>query len=329
MIDRKLPFESINREILVKKESSTSPKYGCDPSKRPVPKLIENGIVNLDKPAGPTSHQVSAYLKQILGLSKAGHSGTLDPNVTGVLPVCLLGATKAVHTLLSAGKEYVCVMHMHKELTETEVRNACAAFSGKIKQLPPVKSAVKRQIREREIYYLDIMEIEGKDVLFRTGVQGGTYIRKLVDDIGKKVGGAHMAELRRTKAGPFKEDTLATLQDVADAWHYYKSQGNDKFIRKIVQPVENGIVHLPKIWIVDSAVDTISHGASLKIPGISKLESGINKEDTVAVLTLKGELVCYGTARMTSDEIMEAHRGMAVKTERVFMDRGTYPKTEI
>ncbi len=323
-----LPFETVKRQILVRREAETSEKFGCDPHKRAVADLIENGIVNIDKPAGPTSHQVSAYVKQILQINKAGHSGTLDPNVTGVLPVGLSGATKIVHVLLSAGKEYICLMHVHKDLSPAEIMNASNKFLGKIQQLPPVKSAVKRQVRERSIYYLDIMEIEQKDVLFRVGCQAGTYIRKLTDDIGKVIGGAHMAELRRTKAGPFREDSLCTLQDLSDAYHYWKEDGNEKYIRKVIQPVENATKHLPKIWVLDSAVDSITHGASLKVPGISKVESGINKGDVSAIMTLKGELVCYGEAQISSTQMLE-DRGLAVKTERVFLKVGTYPKQEI
>ncbi len=327
MVECKLPFELVKRELLVRRDAETSVKYGCYYGKRPAEMLIENGIVNVDKPAGPTSHQASAYAKQILGLKKAGHSGTLDPNVTGVLPVGLSGSTKIVHVLLTAGKEYVCLMHTHKLLPEEEIRAVCSRFSGKIKQIPPVRSSVKRQLREREIYYLDIMEIDGKDVLFRVGCQAGTYIRKLVDDMGRLVGGAHMAELRRTKAGPFGESTLATLQDLSDAYHYWKNEGNERFLRRVVQPVENAVEHLPKIWVLDSAVDSLAHGSSLKVPGIAKLESGISPENLIAVLTLKGELVCYGTARMTSKDML-GEKGIAVRTERVFMKPGVYPRIE-
>ncbi|MBI4438347.1 RNA-guided pseudouridylation complex pseudouridine synthase subunit Cbf5 [Candidatus Woesearchaeota archaeon] len=327
MSERKLPFEIEHRAVLVRRDSDSSEKFGGNPFERQVGELIESGIVNIDKPAGPTSHQVSAYVKQILGLHKAGHAGTLDPNVTGVLPVGLAASTKIVHVLLTAGKEYVCMMHVHKELSEDAIREACSAFLGKIKQLPPIKSAVKRQLRERNIYYLDVLEVDGKDVLFRVGCQAGTYIRKLVDDIGKKIGGAHMSELRRTKAGPFGEDSLATLQDLADAFHYFREEGNDRYLRRIIQPVENGVKHVPKVWILDSAVDSITHGASLKVPGIAKLETGIEPGDIVAVMTLKGELVCYGTALVDSKGML-GDRGIAVKTERVFMKRGVYPRIE-
>ncbi len=324
-----LPFEEIKRKILVRKKSVTSSKFGCDPNNRPVKELINYGIVNIDKPPGPTSHQVSAYLQKILNISKAGHSGTLDPGVTGVLPIATGRATRVVQTLLKAGKEYVGLMHIHKEISEHEIYQVCNEFVGKIMQMPPIKSAVKRKLRERQIYYFDIIEIDSQDVLFKVGCQAGTYIRKLVHDIGQKLGcGAHMAELRRTKAGPFNENTnLVTLQDLTDAFYYYKEEGNEKYLGYCIQPIENAVKHLPKIYVLDSAVDSLCHGANLNVPGISKLESGITMQDIVAVMTLKGELICYGTAKLDSEEML-GNKGLAVKTEKVFMLPGTYPMIE-
>jgi len=324
-----LPFEKIKRKILVRKKSVSSSKFGCDPNNRPIKELINYGVVNIDKPAGPTSHQISAYVQKILDISKAGHSGTLDPGVTGVLPIALGRATKIVQILLKAGKEYVGLMHIHKEIPEHEIYNICNEFVGKIMQMPPIKSSVKRQLRPRQVYYFDIVEINGKDVLFRVGCEAGTYIRKLVHDIGQKLGsGAHMVELRRTRAGPFNESTnLVTLQDLTDAFYYYKEEGNKKYLKYCIQPVEKAVEHLPKIYVLDSAVDSLCHGANLNVPGISNLESGITLGDIVAVMTLKGELICYGTAKLDSDEML-AEKGFAVKIEKVFMLPETYPRIE-
>ncbi|MBI2664562.1 RNA-guided pseudouridylation complex pseudouridine synthase subunit Cbf5 [Candidatus Woesearchaeota archaeon] len=319
-----LPFERFEREIIEKRKSYTDSSFGCSPGERSVEELINFGIINLDKPSGPSSHQTSAYVKQILGIKKAGHSGTLDPKVTGVLPVALGKATRIAEVLLTAGKEYICLMQLHKDVEEAKLRDVCSSFVGKIKQLPPVKSAVVRKLRERKIYYLEIIETSGRLVLFRVGCEAGTYIRKLVADIGSKIGGAHMAELRRTKAGPFKEKDSFTLQDVKDSFHYYK-EGNEKFIRRVIRPIEEAVAHLPKVWIVDGAVDSICHGTSLKMPGISKFENGIRKDDIVAVLTLKNELVCYGNAITESEKMKTARMGTAVKPDAVFMNTGTYP----
>jgi|TARA_B100001971_G_C18250384_1_gene577692 H/ACA ribonucleoprotein complex subunit 4 len=319
----KLPFEYIYRNVLVRKDSVTDPNYGCKPEERDVRSLIDYGIVNIDKSGGPTSHQVSDYVQKILGIDKSGHSGTLDPNVTGVLPIALGRATRVVQTLLTAGKEYICLMHLHKEVKEKKLKLVMKKFVGKIMQLPPVKSAVKRVEREREIYYIEILEIDGQDVLFKIGCQAGTYIRKICYDIGKKLKvGAHMAELRRTKAGPFDESTLFILQDLADAYHFYK-EGNEKYIRKVVQPMENAVKHLPRVWVLDTTVNSLCHGVDLKVPGISKVEDQIEEKDRVAVMTLKGELICLGNAKMSSNEMLK-DKGVAVKTEKVFMSDDSY-----
>lgn len=307
-----LPSEGIKRKILVRKKAKSSLE-----EKRSVEDLINYGIVVIDKPQGPTSHQVSAYVQRILNIKKSGHSGTLDPNVTGVLVVALERATRIVQILLPIGKEYVAIIHFHKDISNENIKKVFSEFTGKIKQIPPIKSSVRRKERIREIYYLDIMEIDGKDVLFRVGCEAGTYIRKLCHDMGKKVGGAHMAELRRTKVGHFNGKDAITLQDLVDAYHYWTEENNEKYIRHCIRPMEEAIRHLPKIWVQDSTIESLSHGADLALPGISKVETGIKKDDTVAVLTLKGILICLGTARMKSEEML-GEKDIAVKTEKVF-----------
>jgi H/ACA ribonucleoprotein complex subunit 4 len=322
----KLPFEKVKREVLIKKQAETNPEIGQNPNKREVEELINYGIINLDKPKGPTSHQASEYLQKILKIKKAGHSGTLDPGVTGVLPIATGRATRIVQALLKAGKEYIAIMHLHKEVEESLLKKTLKEFTGKIKQKPPLKSAVKRVERYREIYYLEILEIKNKDVLFRVGCEAGTYIRKLIHDIGKKLEvGAHMAELRRTKAGPFNENmNLITLQDLADAYYFYKDENNEKFIRYCIQPIETAVQHLPKIWVLDTTVDPLCHGSDLKIPGISKLDSGIEPDQVIAVLTLKNELIATGIAKLTSKKMIENEKGVAVLTHKVFMKPDLY-----
>ncbi|MBW2976137.1 RNA-guided pseudouridylation complex pseudouridine synthase subunit Cbf5 [Candidatus Woesearchaeota archaeon] len=326
MTKQLLPFEKIKRKILVKKEAETDVKLGCKPEQRETEEIINYGVVNINKPQGPTSHQVSDYVQKILGIDKAGHSGTLDPNVHGLLPIALGRATRVVQALLKSGKEYAGIMHLHRDVEEKKLKEAIKKyFTGKIRQTPPLKSSVKRVERTREIYYFDILEKEEQDVLFIVGCEAGTYIRKLCFDLGKKLKvGAHMQELRRTKAGPFNEETLFTLQDLTDAYYFYKNEKNDKFLRKVIQPIENAVKHLPKIWVFDTTVDTLCHGAALNVPGISKLNDKIKANDAVAVMTLKDELVALGTAKLSSEEIIRQEKGFAVKTEKVFMQPGVY-----
>ncbi|HLP79082.1 MAG TPA: RNA-guided pseudouridylation complex pseudouridine synthase subunit Cbf5 [Acidobacteriota bacterium] len=323
-----LPALQTKRTVIVRREEPTNPAYGKSPENWDIKELLNNGIVCINKPKGPTSHQISGYVKDILGVSAAGHSGTLDPGVTGVLPIALGEGTKAVQALINAGKEYVCYMHIHKEISEEKIRNVCAKFVGDIMQLPPVKSAVKRQLRKRTIYYLDIIEIDGQDVLFRVGCQAGTYIRKLCSDIGAKLGcGAHMQQLIRTKAATFSDKEMHSLQELTDAVHYLQ-QGDESAIRKIVLPVTRALVHLPKVWVFDATIDPITHGAPVAIPGISKLESDIKKGDMVAVLSLKDEFVCLANAQMTSEEMQSQPKGIALTLARVYMKEGIYPKIE-
>ena len=320
-----LPFERIERKILVRKEAETDEKYGGRPENRSTEEIINYGIVNVDKPKGPTSHQVSDYVQKIIHISKAGHSGTLDPAVTGVLPIALGRATKIVQALLTAGKEYVAIMHLHKNIEEEKLRETINKnFIGKIQQMPPLKSSVKRQLRTREVYYFDILEIDGKDVLFKVGTEAGTYIRKLIHDIGQNLKvGAHMAELRRTKAGPFDESTLFTLHELQDAYYFWREEKDDKFLRKVIQQVENGAEHLAKAWVFDTTVESICHGVDLKVPGISKLNDNISKDETVAIMTLKNELIALGIAKMNSNEML-GEKGIAIQTKKVFMQPGVY-----
>ncbi len=315
-------------DYLIKSKSKTNPDYGCDPYERPIEEHISKGVINLDKPSGPSSHEVDSWVKRILHVNKTGHGGTLDPKVTGVLPIGIDTATRVSQLLLPAGKEYVCLMTMHKEMPEDQVYEIFDQFTGKIYQTPPVKSAVKRELRVRTIYYATIYEIKGKDVLFRVGCEAGTYIRTLCHDIGEALGcGAHMAELRRTRAGPFNErnDDLVNLHDLTDAYHFWVEDGDESYLRNAIKPMEVAAEHLPQIFIKDSAVEAICQGAKLAAGGISMLSKGIKRGDLVAIKSLKGELVASGIALASTEEIMNVDSGLVVNTNKVFMQPGVYP----
>lgn len=315
-------------DYLIKSKSKTNPDYGCDPYERPIEEHISKGVINLDKPSGPSSHEVDSWVKRILHVNKTGHGGTLDPKVTGVLPIGINTATRVSQLLLPAGKEYVCLMTMHKEMPEDQVYEIFDQFTGKIYQTPPIKSAVKRELRVRTIYYATIYEIKGKDVLFRVGCEAGTYIRTLCHDIGEALGcGAHMAELRRTRAGPFNErnDDLVNLHDLTDAYHFWVEDGDESYLRNAIKPMEVAADHLPQIFIKDSAVEAICQGAKLAAGGISMLSKGIKRGDLVAIKSLKGELVASGIALASTEEIMNADSGLVVNTNKVFMQPGVYP----
>jgi H/ACA ribonucleoprotein complex subunit 4 len=326
---RTLPPWETKRELLTKAEDTTDPKYGCKPSERPPEEYIRYGVINLDKPAGPTSHEVAAWVKKIMHLTSIGHGGTLDPKVTGVLPITLEESTKIVQAFLYCGKEYVCVMKLHADAEEHRVRKVLAEFEDLIFQRPPLRASVKRQLRTRRIYYIDFMELDGRNVLFKVGCEGGTYIRKLCYDIGEILGvGAHMQELRRTRAGPFAENSnnRVTLHDVAYWFDEWQEKRDPKILYKFILPMETALVLVPKIVVRDSAVDALCHGANLTAPGVLSVETGIEKDSPLTVFTLKGEAVALAQSLASTDDVMNLKHGTVATLQRVLMPRGTYPK---
>lgn len=322
----KLPSD-VKREVLVRAQDVTDPAHGCEPNKRPIHEHMRLGIINLDKPVGPTSHEVVAWVKRVLEIRRAGHGGTLDPKVSGVLPVALEDATKMVQTLLPAGKEYICLMHLHGEVPQHRLEQTLHDFEGELYQRPPLRAAVRRLLRTRRIYYLELLEREGRDVLMRVGCEAGTYLRKLMYDMGEALAcGAHMRELRRTRTGPFREKTAVKLHDLADAYAFWREEGDEAHLREVIMPAEAAVQHLPKIVVRDGAIDALCHGASLAAPGVLTVETGISPDDLVALMTLKGELVSLARATMTSKQILDAEHGIVAKPERVVMSPGTYPR---
>ena len=314
------------RKRLIKVTAKTNAHYGKAPGERTVRELLNNGFINLDKPAGPTSHQVVAWIKEILEIEKAGHGGTLDPAVTGVLPVALGDAARALQVLLVAGKEYVALMKIHKNVEEKKIREVCKNFIGEISQMPPLRSAVKRVQRTREVYYLNILEVHNTEVLFRVGCEAGTYIRTLCVDIGKKLGcGAQLADLRRIRVGTITEDTAITLQDLKDAFIFWKEDGDDTELRKTILTMEQLLEIVPKIVVRDSAVDALCHGANLAMPGVVEIDDEIKKGDIAAVLSLKGEGIALVKMELSSQEVIEKDTGICASLERVLMNKGTYP----
>ena len=314
-------------KMLVFDEEETDPGHGWNPSARPIQGVLEYGLVPLDKPRGPTSHEVVAWTRKLLGVDKAGHSGTLDPPVSGVLPIGLGQSTRALSLLLLYPKEYRGVMRIHSSVPKKQLDSAVGEFTGEIFQRPPQRSSVSRQTRSRTIYELELTGSSGNLYLFRVLCQSGTYIRKLVYDIGEVLGvGATMVELRRTKVGPLSEEKgLVTLHQLNDAMFRLKG-GDESPLRKLVLPVEESLGGIGRIVIRDSAVDAVCHGARLGIPGILSASEGIRKDDTVAIMSPKLELVAIGKALLTTGEMQSMRRGLASTTERVVMKAGTYPK---
>ncbi len=313
--------------MLIKDKDAIHDRWGKKPSDRTVGELLKAGVVALDKTSGPTSHQVTAWAKKALHTDKMGHGGTLDPYVSGVLPLCLGRAVRLTDLVLSSDKEYICVMRLHADRSEEKIKKVMFNFLGKIYQIPPVRSSVKRQLRIRTIKDLEILEIKGRDILFRVSCDAGTYIRTLCVDVGEALGcGANMIELRRSRSGLMLEKDAATLHDLTDAYVFWQQNGREEWLRSLLMPMEILVDPLPKIIVKATAVDAICHGSDLNIKGIHMIDEDIRKNALVALMTYSGELIAIGKMTMSTDKIMATSQGKAVNVERVLMEKGHYPR---
>ena len=306
----------------------TDDAYGTYYDKRPIEQLLNYGLIILDKPPGPTSHETVAWTKRILKLPKIGHSGTLDPQVSGVLPLGLGEATKALGVLLYGPKEYHALGRVHSLPSKEKLDETIDLFQGEIYQKPPQRSAVVRQTRTRTIFEFEVLEQKERLLLTRILCESGTYIRKLYYDLGEILGpGATMIELRRTRVNQFYEtDGLVTLHELANAFAVWEEKKDDSKLMKMIKPVELAFSELKSVVIRDSAVDAMCHGAQLAIPGILKISSNLKKGDIVGIYTQKGEVVALAEATMSEEEIRDATKGYAFETRRIIMAPNTYPK---
>jgi predicted rRNA pseudouridine synthase len=281
-----------------------------------------NGFIVIDKPKGPTSHQVDYWVRQILGMNDVGHIGTLDPEVTGVLVMAIGKAVKLINVAHEQPKEYVSVMRLYGDVQRESLENVFHEYHGKIYQLPPVKSAVLRSLRIREIYDLDIMEVKQRLVLFRVKCESGTYIRTLCQDIGLTLGpGAQMADLRRTSTGIFTEKEAVKLQYLKDSITLLK-QGNPGYFNKIFLPMDYLFRDYPKIVVKKSAIWNIAHGSDLFPGGIRAILGEPKKGDRVAVVSENNELLGTGHMLVSHDAIKDLK---VVDFDRVLVENPQNP----
>lgn len=232
--------------------------------KKSIKELLEFGIIIFNKPADCTSFDVSDFVRKELKLRKTSHFGTLDPMVTGVLPISLNRATKLTGFFLGEDKEYIGMMHMHEEVSLEDIQKVIdKKFMGVIIQLPPVRSSVKRQEREREIKKFQLLEKDGKDISFLVECQGGTYVRKLVHDLGEEMKiGAHMIGLKRIRAGIFTKEQMTTKEEFEKAVEEY-FKGDEKALRKMIIPAEIVSEVYPIAEVKKEFVEKIMHGAPI------------------------------------------------------------------
>jgi H/ACA ribonucleoprotein complex subunit 4 len=304
---------------------------GHTPLKRPLHDYVRYGVINLDKPANPSSHEVVAWIRRMLRVDKTGHSGTLDPKVTGSLIVCVDRATRLVKAQQGAGKEYVCVARLHSAVESVaKVAQAIETLTGALFQRPPLISAVKRQLRIRTIYESKLLEYDAERhlVVFWVSCEAGTYIRTLCVHLGLLLGvGGHMQELRRVRSGILGEkDNLVTMHDVLDAQWVYDNHKDESYLRRVIMPLEVLLTSYKRCVVKDSAVNAICYGAKLMIPGLLRYEQGVEVGEEVVLMTTKGEAIAIGVAQMTTAVMATCDHGVVAKVKRVVMERDTYPR---
>lgn len=311
---------------------------GSSPLARSLEQLLNYGVINLDKPSNPSSHEVVSWIKRILRVDKTGHSGTLDPHVTGCLLVCINRATRLVKAQQGAGKEYVGVIRLHSGLEDTKVLQTALeqTLTGALFQRPPLISAVKRQLRIRTIQKCQLLEYDADRRLgiFRVSCQAGTYVRTLCVHAGLLCGtGGHMQELRRVTSGVLGEESksgtassMVSMHDVLDAQHVYDTTHDESYLRRVVLPLELLLTRHKRIVVKDSSVNALCYGAKLMIPGVLRFADGIEVGTEVVLMTTKGEAIAMAIAQMTTSVLATCSHGVVATLKRVIMERDVYPR---
>ncbi|KAK1770673.1 centromere/microtubule-binding protein cbf5 [Phialemonium atrogriseum] len=319
-------------KLLVRTGHFTPIPNGSSPLKRDIKSYVSSGVINLDKPSNPSSHEVVAWVKRMLRVEKTGHSGTLDPKVTGCLIVCIDRATRLVKSQQGAGKEYVAVIRFHDTIPggEPAFAQALETLTGALFQRPPLISAVKRQLRIRTIHESKLISFDNDRHLgvFWVSCEAGTYIRTLCVHLGLLLGvGAHMQELRRVRSGAMDETKdMVTLHDVLDAQWLYDNQNDETYLRKVIAPLESLLTTYKRLVVKDSAVNAVCYGAKLMLPGLLRYESGIEHHEEVILMTTKGEAIALGIAQMSTVEMSSCDHGVVAKVKRCIMERDLYPR---
>lgn len=305
--------------------------FGSSPLKRPISEYVKSGFINVDKPSNPSSHEVVSWIKRILKVEKTGHSGTLDPKVTGCLIVCIDRATRLVKSQQNAGKEYVAVFNLHSAVENIQkVTQGLEKLRGALFQRPPLISAVKRQLRVRTVYDSKLLDYDKERNIgvFWVSCEAGSYIRTMCVHLGLMLGvGGQMIELRRVRSGiQGEKEGMVTMHDILDAQWAYENHKDETYLRRVIKPLEGLLIAHKRIFIKDSAVNAVCYGAKVLLPGILRYEDGIEVDQEIVIVTTKGEAVALAIALMTTSTMASCDHGVAAKLKRVIMERDTYPR---
>jgi H/ACA ribonucleoprotein complex subunit 4 len=314
--------------IILDKDAETSSQHGSYPHNRSIEQLLDSGFILLDKAPGPSSHQVSAWARDILGLEKLGHGGTLDPFATGVLPLLSGKAMRLTGRILTHDKAYLAILKISKEVDSVDLENAMKQLTGKVYNVPPEISAVRVQVRTRKIAKFEIIDSSENSILTMIECEAGTYVRTMARDLGLLLGcPVELKELRRPSSGVFTLSQSITIQQLADACWLWKESGDETAIRRILHPVEDMLKDLPRLVIKDGAAAALSHGAPLLRPGVVSISEDLSKGSEVLITTIKGEAVALAKLSEPSKVIPEMKQGEIAKPHTVLMREDTYPRS--
>ena len=317
----------MSKQWILDDDAKTEPAHGCPPEQRTIEQMLNASVILLDKPNGPSSHQLAAWAKELIGLEKMGHGGTLDPFATGVLPLLLGKTMRLTGTMLGHDKCYIAVLRFEEDPVMENLASAVASLTGRIYNVPPEISAVKVQVRTRTISKFEIIDLEGKFAVVKIECEAGTYVRTLARDMGLLLGmKVELEELRRPYSGNFNENHCVTMDTIADAVWMWKTKSDETALRKILLPIEELVSDLPEIVVKDAAVGALSHGAPLAIPGVARIDKSLNKGDLVRIMTLKGEVVAVAEMCIESDSLNNLENGEVAKSQSVLMEIDVYPR---
>ena len=304
-----------------------------------------DGFLNIDKPAGWTSHDVVAKIRRLFHMQKVGHAGTLDPAATGVLPICMGKGTKVVEYLLAADKEYRAVLRLGEEtdtldatgkvlsrsevnVSEEDLHSVLDEFRGKIEQIPPMYSAIKvqgvplykaaragqklaLQPRTVTIRSLVMLSFERRDIALAVVCSKGTYIRSLCADIGKRLGcGGHLLQLERRRSGPFRLEEAVSIAALEELVAEGRADG-------LVYSLDRVLSGLPIVRVSAQAAIKIPQGAPFSRPDILELPAAFSRGDLVRIHGPTGGLVAIGRATIDLAESGKDPTNPLFKVEKV------------
>lgn len=270
----------------------------------------EFSFIFLDKPRGPSTHEVTSYVRKLLGVNRAGQLGTLDPQVSGVLIIATGKATRLLQFVAAKEKTYVGVLRLRKAPRDLRhLQGEMDKLLGRIAQVPPKESAVAKRRRMRKVFEFKALELQNNTALFRAKVEAGTYVRVMCKDVGKAFGEGKMIELRRTDVGEVSEKDICTLTQLQDAVHLWREKGRGDALAALLHPAE-AYLNIPRVIIAESAVEAVCRGAPLALTGVASAEEGLEEGRLVQMRSQSGALI--GIAQWIGGN------GMAAKPKKIF-----------